>query len=143
MVVAELAVAIESIDGSTKATWMSPIELSLGHTEDPVVVECSILTGVGISIKSLLEASELDESRETCEALLDVVEQHKLVFKWVEHLLMPERDVHFTEVMEALDLQTSLLVLDAFDQNPNIEELRLILLLLDVSQNVITSGIRL
>ena len=56
---------------------------------------------------------------------------------------MPERDVHLTEVVEALDLQTSLLVLDAFDQNPNIEELWLVLLLLDVSQNVITSSIRL
>ena len=45
--------------------------------------------------------------------------------------------------MEALDLKTSFLILDAFDQNPDVEELWLVLLLLDVSQDVIATSCRL
>ena len=49
---------------------------------------------------------------------------------------MPERNVHLAQVMETLDLQTSLLVLDALDQDPDVEELGLVLLLLNVLKNI-------
>lgn len=74
LVVAKLTVAIESIDGPTKPTWMSLINLAFGHAKYPVVVECAILTWISVAIEALFEAPELDKSRETSEALLDVIE---------------------------------------------------------------------
>jgi len=49
---------------------------------------------------------------------------------------MPERDVHLTQVVQTLDLQTCFLVLDALDQDPDVEEFGLVLLLLNVFKDV-------
>ena len=49
---------------------------------------------------------------------------------------MPERDVHLTQVVQTLDLQTCFLVLDALDQDPDVEEFGLVLLFLNVLENV-------
>ena len=49
---------------------------------------------------------------------------------------MPERDVHLTQVVQTLDLQTSFLVLDALYQDPDVEEFGLVLLLLNVLKDV-------
>jgi hypothetical protein len=139
LVVSQLAVPIESIDGSTETTWMPLIELSLSHTKYPVIIESSILTRISEPIKPLLEAPELNKPREASQTFLDIIKKHKLVFKRIKHLLMPERDVHLAQVVQTLDLQTRLLVLDALDQDPDVEELRLVLLLLHVTKDVVAT----
>ena len=58
------------------------------------------------------------------------------MLKRIEHLLVPERDVHLTQVVQTLDLQTSFLILDALYQDPDVEEFGLVLLLLNVLKDV-------
>ena len=90
LIIPQLAIPIESIDGPTETTWVPLIELSLRHAQDPVIMKCSILTRISEAIQPLLEAPELNKPREPSQTFLDVIKKHKLVLKRIKHLLMPE-----------------------------------------------------
>ena len=60
--------------------------------------------------------------------------------KWVKHVLVPIGNfVSFTEVMETLKHFLVLYIFDSFNKEPDVEEFRLVLLLLDISEHVESS----
>jgi hypothetical protein len=75
LVISELAISIESIDCSVEATWMTCVVLAFGQAQDPIIVICTVLTGICEPVKALLEASELYESGEAGQALLNIVKK--------------------------------------------------------------------
>jgi hypothetical protein len=85
------------------------------------------------------EAAELDHSHIARQVLNDVVEEEEPVLVRIDHCSVPVGDVLLAEVMQFLEHASHLFVAYMAGEDPDIVEIRLAILLLDIAQHVVAT----